>query len=293
MDRRISHDAGLVPVGFRYRDRDFVFRARDPEDHIFRSIEKSSCFYEIELLQYMHRIRDCFAGAGAVAIDVGANIGNHSVYFGSFLVSHVLSVEPNPLVLPLLEQNLAANRVESSIIPIAVSDHAGKASVVMPKGSEHNVGMAQVVPTDSGPAAECIELATLDDLVEEWRRQHRTDAKVTLLKVDVEGMELSVLKGARRLLVNDRPHVFAEAMNIERLREIRGFLEPLGYVDVCRLAATPVYHFAHAPSSGMRWRAHALKLMAELRRPTETRRLLKLAFGRLRRFLVQRDRSAT
>jgi FkbM family methyltransferase len=269
-----------------------VLHARDAEDHIFQAMARASCFYEIELLEYMYRIRDCFAGDGSIAVDVGANIGNHSVFFGAFLVPHVVSVEPNPAVLPLLEQNLTDNSVQFSIVPIAVSDRGGHASIVMPMGSTHNLGMAQVVPADPAGTAARIELATLDDVLAEWRRQHRPDARVVLLKVDVEGMELGVLKGASKTLATDRPHVFAEAMNRDRLRELREFLTPLGYVDLCRLAATPVYHFVHAPNLAMRQRARMLKLLAELRRPTETWRVLNLAFGRLLKVLRARRHSS-
>src|SRR3989338_10130702 len=94
---------------FKYRHKLFDVEGVSQEDHIYKEIIKNRSFYEIDLLEYMYLINKCLHKENTIAIDVGANIGNHSIFFQSFLTDHVISVEPNPNVLPILEKNLNQN----------------------------------------------------------------------------------------------------------------------------------------------------------------------------------------
>lgn len=271
----IALPEGSVRANFSYRGRDFGIAAPSADDHLFKAIAARRCFYEIDLLEYMLRIGECFAAGNSVAVDVGGNIGNHSVFFGSFLTRHVISIEPNPAVVRHLAANLAANRVSSTLRAVAVGSSRGRAAVVMPSGARDNLGMA-CIDVAAAAATTTVDVETLDTLLDEWRGGQPAPQRVTLLKIDVEGMELEVLRGAARLLAGDRPHIFAEAANRRRYRELRDHLRAFGYVALSRWATTPVYHFAHDPPHSLRWRAAALKLAGEIRRPTEIRR-----FGRI------------
>jgi hypothetical protein len=66
-----------------------------------------------------------------------------------------------------------------------------------------------------------LTLVRLDD--------HAFTARVQFMKIDVEGMEAAVLAGARALIKRDRPIVFFELLELERLHPIRALFQELGY----------------------------------------------------------------
>ena len=92
---------------FFFRKKEFNIIGFSPEDHIYKIIEQSKVFYELDLLEYIRTIVK--NQHDTVCIDVGANIGNHSIYFGNFVADSVISVEPNGQVLPVLRENLQNN----------------------------------------------------------------------------------------------------------------------------------------------------------------------------------------
>ena len=67
---------------FTHRKRAFDIVGSRDDDHIYQAIRRSGRFYEVVLLEYIARFVRAPSG---VVIDVGANIGNHSVFFRSFV----------------------------------------------------------------------------------------------------------------------------------------------------------------------------------------------------------------
>src|SRR5512146_803940 len=85
--------------------REFKFLLNSEVDHI-QNIIRTGQFYELEELEMIAE----FAGAPKRILDVGANIGNHSIYFAHrFNPLRTVPVEPNPLIVPLLRGNLGLN----------------------------------------------------------------------------------------------------------------------------------------------------------------------------------------
>ncbi|MCC7198211.1 MAG: FkbM family methyltransferase [Gammaproteobacteria bacterium] len=272
-NRSTAGSDGDAVVAFNYRGRDFKIFGAGSNDHVFKLIAKVRGFYEIDLLEYMLHIRDFIGGDGTVSVDIGANIGNHSLFFASFLTSHVISIEPNPVVLPLLKANLQASALNATVRAVALGDSPGRSGIVMPDTAVNNLGMARLRQSEDSVPGGDIEVTTLDLLLDDFRREVGKTSRVSLIKIDVEGMELQVLRGAVRLLASDRPHVFVEAATRGHFQVLRKFLLELDYVPVTRWATTPVYHFAYQPSLRLKWRARTLKLLSEMRRPVELRRL--------------------
>jgi FkbM family methyltransferase len=251
-------------VRFRYAGREFDLEGVDREDYIFRFIETSRGFYEVELLEYMRFVARWDRREDPVFIDAGANIGNHSVYLGALLGGHAISIEPNPRVLPVLRRNLEHNVRGHAVYDCAVGAATGTGRVVPPGPDETNAGMARVeVSTGSADPGD-VPIATLDALLADYRRSQGRHGPVLLLKIDVEGAELDVLRGAPGLLAREKPHVFVEASTPDHFRELVAHLGPLGYEPVTRWGwrATPVIHFAHRPSPGLRLAAHAHQFAA-------------------------------
>lgn len=249
---------------FEYKSRSFDIEGVSQDDHIYRCITHSGTFYEIDLLEYIYQLRPyiCSRKRKNVAFDVGANIGNHSVFFGSFVVDHLIAIEPNPAVLSQLHRNLAKNIDSYTLCQIAVSEKKGKGAMAVPQNMGANIGAAKVDLQGEGGD---IEISTLDLVLSSWRENERDSISVSLIKIDVEGMESEVLKGAEETIQEYTPHIFAEAATKEDLQRIYDYLRPLGYRKLPgHFAATPVYHFAHAPSFALL----AASVHAQLRRST-------------------------
>ncbi|MBD3670363.1 MAG: FkbM family methyltransferase [Gammaproteobacteria bacterium] len=249
---------------FNYQDKQFDIVGISDEDHIYRQITRNMTFYEIDLLEYMAFILPKSPLSNRTAIDIGANIGNHSIYMRTFLADYLIAVEPNPKVLPVLHRNLDTNIRDYQIVEFGLGNQDGEASISIPESGENNIGMAKV-SLDS-KQGDSIKITTLDSIISKWESDQKAPAEITLIKIDVEGMELPALQGASNVLAKHRPHIFAEAATTDEYRKLNNYLKPLGYRTISKWAATPVYHFAHSPSLSLYLRAKIYKALKPLRK---------------------------
>jgi FkbM family methyltransferase len=145
-------------------------------------------FREVFVRRVYERLPDFAPRADRVVLDVGANIG-------LFALSHaragarVYAVEPHPAAFARLERNIAANGLRGRItaIPCALGAHEGRARLIGGRATP----LTRVAPDQGGT----VRLRTLDALVAELGL-----TGIDLLKLDVEGAEVAVLRGARRVL---------------------------------------------------------------------------------------------
>ncbi|MCD7438725.1 FkbM family methyltransferase [Streptomyces lincolnensis] len=155
--------------------------------------------------------------------DVGAHVGYFSLIAAlAAPKATVHAFEPVDQVHARLSVNVRSNGVQNVRLHQAgVSDQPGWADIsVRFAGNLLSTGS-----TLEGAAADAelkrIRLLTLDDVFAETR--------VDLVKIDVEGHEMSVLKGARQVLKRDRPAVLLEALVGAPLDPLLAEFEPLGY----------------------------------------------------------------
>lgn len=155
---------------------------------------------------------------GTDILDVGANMGFSSLGINSRvpITGTVHAFEPQYRLCTILSYNLH-KLPRSKIYNCAVSDRSSLISYIV---SDDNVGATQVI---SKEATHDVYVPTirLDDHIDLFREA------ISLMKIDVEGHELQVLKGARRLIRKHRP-----TLEIEIYGSIDGvlqFLMPLGY----------------------------------------------------------------
>ena len=239
------------------------------DDHISRVIRETGTFYEADLLRYLEAVLG--GGEPGVVLDIGANIGNHAVFFAVFLASHVIAVEPNAAVVPVLTRNLRGNVSEPgrwSVVPAAVGAACGTGALELPAGAGNNVGMTRVRTQGGMAGAARVAVTTVDRIVAEFYARSPDAAPVRLMKIDVEGMEPSVLEGARATLREFAPDIVAEAQGAEEKAQLEGILRPLGYRVISRHSATPVYHWVHTGRWRARWRAVRHRASERLRRLT-------------------------
>ena len=71
----------------------------------------------------------------------------------------------------------------------------------------------------------------------------QNNSSVGLIKIDVEGLELDVLKGAEKIIKLNFPHMIVEAHTDEKLNEIKNYLKQFNYTILGKFCKTPTYHF--------------------------------------------------
>ena len=144
---------------------------------------------------------------GGSFVDVGANIGLYTVAAG-YAVGHggrVIAVEPTPGTAEVLAHNVRLNGLLETgvvtILQVAVGEAAGRAQLAThSEDSGHN----SLYLTGDEDEVVQVEVAPLDDLVP-------VGTPVDVVKIDVEGAELAVLRGMRRVAEeNPAMVVFAE-----------------------------------------------------------------------------------
>jgi len=192
-----------------------------PDDIICREILLSG-FYEKELLLGMATI---VKNKMATAIDVGANIGNHTLFLAR-LFRHVISFEPVPRNCWLLKANLHLNGVTNvTLIEKGLSDVPDVLFAGQDDSHNTNVGLTTERLGPSG-SREQVEVVKGDD--ELSRTTYPTP--IAMIKIDVEGMEPKVIQGLADTIRRYRPFIFWEASSKEGAFTTASILKEMGYV---------------------------------------------------------------
>lgn len=149
---------------------------------------------------------------GQSAVDVGAHIGNHTVWMAAVCGLKVLALEPNPAVCAVLRENVALNHLDGVMVMAAAAGaRTGRGILHLEPGA--NSGTTRVGEFRRGD----VSIVALDDLL-------RPD-DLAVIKIDVEGMEVDVLHGMKRLLEDHRPIVFVEVTPETKHSVHRWFME--------------------------------------------------------------------
>lgn len=140
---------------------------------------------------------------GGTFVDIGANVGNHTLFFALFgHVAKVIPFEPNPAAYRLLLANIAVNDlqhiVDVSHVGLGVSDTSAAGFGM--EDRKRNLGAAKMVENEGN-----IEVVRGDDAL----RDHQP----SFIKIDVEGMEMQVLRGLQDTLARCKPILFVEVDN--------------------------------------------------------------------------------
>lgn len=170
--------------------------ATDKERDPIQRRHRNGAFFEPEELALMAR----YLPAGGCFVDIGANVGNHSIHAGLFLgAGRIIPFEPNPPACRLLVLNLVLNGLQDRV----VFDHVGYGAADLDRDGfamterEKNLGAARMVP-----GAGDISTRRPDDVL----RGEAPD----FIKVDVEGMEMDVLRGLQKTIQRVRPVLLVE-----------------------------------------------------------------------------------
>ena len=164
-----------------------------PLDTIQRWIVDKSEFYEEELLKELEHI----IPNDAVICDIGANIGNHSLYWASNMqIKKIYAFEPVDTTYNILEKNIKINNLENIIKPLNIGLSDEKGTGIINIYSNDNIGGTSIKKSNKNNGG--IKIDKLDNIkiIEE---------KLDFIKIDVEGHELLALKGAKQTINKYKP----------------------------------------------------------------------------------------
>jgi FkbM family methyltransferase len=163
--------------------------------------------------------------SGGTLIDVGANVGSVSLLLADTIENAIL-FEPNPVAAARARENLARNQLGFKVYEFALSDTNGEIRFEC-HGAVDSGGHVVVSASSSQSATRVVQCITFD----EFLRQHGDPHfPVSLVKIDVEGHENSVLRGMRQFLTEKRPPLMMfEYLQRTNLEETLSFFAGVGY----------------------------------------------------------------
>jgi FkbM family methyltransferase len=180
-----------------------------PGDMVSEEVLVAGLYEETLLLPlFKHLLADRQAAfAQQVAVDVGANIGNHSLFLARYF-TRVVAFEPNPDTLAMLTCNVALARPPGrvEVVPVGLGDRNGEFSFLQNESGNLGGSGFEFAGVRGGREVVC-SLRRGDELLGPERLQ----APVGLIKLDVEGAELAALRGLITTLQRDRPVLLFES----------------------------------------------------------------------------------
>lgn len=160
-----------------------------------------------------------FVRPGDIVFDVGAHVGYYTLLAVRLVgpAGQVIAFEPEPRNAHFLEEHLRANRcTRATVYQCAVGDHQG--NVRFKYGTGTGTGRVSV------DGSLTVPMVSLDGFLEQ------RPVGCHVVKIDVEGGELAVLRGGERLFRTQRPVIFLSTHGPEVHRDCIAFLRATGYV---------------------------------------------------------------
>jgi FkbM family methyltransferase len=145
---------------------------------------------------------------GNIVLDIGANIGDTSLHMAQKLngTGHIYAFEPSPHVFKRLQTNVALNPFKNiSLFNEGMGDEVGELSFVG-TSTKHTGGAFITKNMETGMK---VKVSTIDTFVQMQQIKH-----IDLIKIDTEGFEVFVIKGAMQTLQHLRPVIFVEVSEV-------------------------------------------------------------------------------
>ena len=143
--------------------------------------------------------------------DIGGNVGHHSLFMAP-RADRVVVFEPFPWLQEKIREKIALNRVANvQVVPVALGEV--NTTLTYYPGGGSNSGTGTFVPEEDGLYKDPVELMVRngDELCDELRLP-----PIDLIKIDVEGLEPSALRGLARHIQRSRPPILMELSDRSR-----------------------------------------------------------------------------
>ena len=185
-------------------------------DWIQIRIFRQNTFYEHQIIPFFAE----YINTSSIIADMGANIGNHSIVFSKLLqAKKVYAFEPVAETFNVLKVNIELNALSETVTVENLAIGAKKNFGSIISSPPNNAGGTEINYNEDGE----LIIITLDDyfIFDEKELPN-------VLKIDVEGFELEVLKGGYQTITIVKPTIFIEIWK-SNYEEVNSYLERIKY----------------------------------------------------------------
>lgn len=215
-----------------------LFLPNVASDGLQGMIADAGAFFEANLLGKVY-VRNLIPTGGTV-LDIGCNIGNHTVFFSKVMkAGRVISFDLQPYCQRVVERNIKENKLKGVTfenLGMGSEKHKARISRFLP----NNLGATSFERSEDGE----FQIDTLDSYC-----ASKTLNSIDFVKIDVEGMAVEVLQGAKKTLSELKPYLWVEL--IPRWGEVEPATEVLkecGYELAFQLGRTDfMFHHTENP----------------------------------------------
>lgn len=187
-------------------------------DYIFETIKNTGEYYEEKTLRTWTPLWN----SAKVILDIGANLGNHTLYWAERLSPKtIFSFEPYAPNYENLVINIQQNGLEHIVQPVAMAVGKCRGIAKLDYTNTDNFGGTTF------SVAEGAETGVTMISIDEFVREHAVQ-EVSFIKIDTEGFEIDILKGALVTLQRDRPMLWVEVSE-QSFSQILMLLDELNY----------------------------------------------------------------
>ncbi|GAP96379.1 FkbM family methyltransferase [Leptolyngbya sp. NIES-2104] len=168
------------------------------DDNYLKQIKKR---FEPKMVQLFKAV----ATGSEVILDIGANIGCTALLFGE-LSKEVYAFEPSPTTFQLLEKNILNSGLENIALQnTGLGEESGEFTLTFSPANRSGGFVSNQTQIEAGHVTEKITIRQLDEVI-----QSLNLSQVDFIKIDVEGFEGQVLRGATQTLATYQPIVVLE-----------------------------------------------------------------------------------
>ncbi|HEY1265364.1 MAG TPA: FkbM family methyltransferase [Terriglobales bacterium] len=184
------------------------------------TVSSSAVYFRVPNYRHVEFIRRHVRGG--TLLDIGANVGLFTLLLAD-RVEHAILFEPNPLAAARARENMQLNRLNCEVVEMAASDQGGE--VIF----ENAGGASPVNRTVVGFSTSLPIITVQRQALDSFLAERRLAVPVSVVKIDVEGHENSVLYGMRSCMREMRPLIMFEYLARTNLRETFEIFAGAGY----------------------------------------------------------------
>lgn len=250
--QRLQSLTSVVP--YSRQGKSFTMSLRVPNE-VCRYRAETFETKEPETLKWI----DQFGGQGAF-YDIGANVGLYSLYYAQTKPGRVYAFEPSALNLRLLSLNVSDNGLASRVIivpsPLTASNEIAsfRLSMLDEGGSMSTFG--QDFGHDGSPLQSVLEYDTIGLTLDFMLASGLVRETPSLMKIDVDGLEHLILRGAEKVLASQNLRSILIEVNEEfreLAHEVRRILEAAGFQMLVREHSEMFEHGAFSHTFNQVW----------------------------------------